>query len=296
MQDAWLDELDLADVNSRAILFGATETIRRLLAYAPYIMLYTRRGEQSTSGTIRRCTPQDTGCGHRVPAKPAPVRLRIAGNMCAAHHALTDMFRLFCSLLCASLLPFGAGAEVICALGSGVSSYDPKADQRPASDAMQLAGRMNAALAPTCLPRCPEIAIFRNTTAPNAMLVVTAEQAKFVYAPQFFATVYNNYGDGAIIAIIAHEYGHALDEVHPAGWMKSEWSRELRADAWAGCALAKNHLSSSDLAGALTAVAKYPPSHDANWSLRVPALRLGYVHCGGDGAKFDGAAGASRRR
>ncbi len=159
----------------------------------------------------------------------------------------------WCYLLIA-LLPFAANAEVLCALGSGASSYDAKADQRPTADAMQLAGRMNAALKPTCTPQCPQIAIYRNATAANAMLVVTDDQAKFVYAPQFFSSVYERYGDGAIIAIIAHLYGHALDETHPAGWMKSEWSRELRADAWAGCALAKSALSSNDLAEALTAV------------------------------------------
>src|ERR1700677_935349 len=135
---------------------------------------------------------------------------------------------LYC-LLCAFLLPFGASAEVLCARGSGASSYDANADQRPTSDAMQLAGRMNAALSPTCSPKCPQIAIYRNTTAPNAMLVVTADQAKFVYAPQFFAAVYDKYGDGAIIAIVAHLYGHALNEVHPASWMKNDWTPELRA-------------------------------------------------------------------
>ena len=204
---------------------------------------------------------------------------------------------LLCSLLCASLfclaLPFGANAEILCALGPGGSSYDSKADQRPTADAMQLAGRMNAALAPTCAPQCPEIAIYRNSTAPNAMLMVTADQAKFVYAPQFFSAVYDKYGDGAIIAMMAHEWGHALNEVHPADWMRSDWNAELRADAWAGCALAKGNLSSSDLGDALTAVAKYPPTSDSNWSLRLPALRLGYVHCGGDGSKFDSRAGAS---
>jgi hypothetical protein len=154
---------------------------------------------------------------------------------------------------------------------------------------MQLAGRMNAALAPTCSPECPQIAIFRNTTAPNAMLVVNADQAKFVYAPQFFSAVYDKYGDGAIIAIIAHEYGHALNEVHPANWMKSDWTPEIRADAWAGCALAKSDLRSNGLAEALTAVSKYPPFTHPSWSLRVPALRLGYTRCGGDGSRFDGS-------
>jgi hypothetical protein len=209
------------------------------------------------------------------------------------------MIRLACSRFCTALLtilsftlalPFGASAEVICALGAGASSYDAKGDERPTGDAMQLAGRMNAALSPTCTPQCPQIAIFRNATAPNAMLVVTADQAKFVYAPQFFAAVYDKYGDGAIIAIVAHLYGHALNEVHPASWMKSDWTPELGADAWAGCALAKSDLGANDLADALTAVAKYPPAAQSNWPPRVPALRLGYTHCGGDGSKFDVAS------
>ena len=204
------------------------------------------------------------------------------------------MGRPFCYLLCAALLPCGASAEVLCALGAGASSYDAKSDQRPTGDAMQLAGRMNAALSPTCTPQCPQIAIFRNTTAANAMLVVTADQAKFVYAPQFFAAIYDKYGDGAIIAIIAHLYGHALDEVHPASWMKSEGTVELRADAWAGCALAKSDLSSNDLAEALTAVSKYPPivhpGAQPSWAVRLSALRLGYVHCMGESSKFDSAA------
>jgi len=120
------------------------------------------------------------------------------------------MCRPLCYLLCASLLPFSANAEVVCALRSGAFSCDAKADQRLSGDAMQLAGRTNAALSPTCSPKRPQVAIYRNPTAANAMLVVTADQAKFVYAPQFFTVVYDQYGDGAIIAIIAHEYGHAL--------------------------------------------------------------------------------------
>jgi hypothetical protein len=202
----------------------------------------------------------------------------------------SDMRRLLCCLISASMISLAAGEEVLCALGPGASSYDAKADQRPTADAMQLAGRMNAALSPTCTPQCPQIAIYRNATAPNAMLVVSADQAKFVYAPQFFTAVYDRYGDGAIIAIIAHLYGHALDEVRPATWMKSEGTRELRADAWAGCALAKSDLSPGDLAEALNALSKYPPLTHPNWAMRLPALRLGYIHCMGDSSKFDNAA------
>jgi hypothetical protein len=122
---------------------------------------------------------------------------------------------LLCGLLCVTLLPLGAAAEVVCALGTGAASYNASADQRPTSDAMEMARRMNAILSPICSPKCPQIAIFRNATAANAMLIATPDQAKFVYAPQFFQTVYDTYGEGAVIAIIAHEFGHALDEINP---------------------------------------------------------------------------------
>jgi hypothetical protein len=198
------------------------------------------------------------------------------------------------ALLCALMLPAGAGAEVICALGPGASAYNASSDQRPTGDAMEMARRMNAAFTPLCSPKCPEIAVFRNPTAANAMLVVTPDQAKFVYAPKFFQTVYDNYGDGAIIAIIAHEFGHALDEIYPARF-KNSGTPELRADAWAGCALARIALTSNELTETLTGVSKYPSPAHPNWSLRLPAFRLGYTQCGGDGSKFDSGANGSKR-
>jgi hypothetical protein len=197
------------------------------------------------------------------------------------------MNRFLCALLLVATT--SASAEVICALGPATASYDPKMDQRPSADVMQMAKRLNTALSFSCSPKCPQIAILRNTTAPNAMLVVTPDQAKLVYAPQFFASVYDKYGDAAILAIITHEYAHALDEVYPAAWMSKTWSAELRADGWAGCALAKSNFSAKSLGEALTAVSKYPPLSHPAWTSRSAALRLGYVHCGGDGAKFDQA-------
>ena len=190
-------------------------------------------------------------------------------------------------LLSAFLLPFTANAQVMCAFGSGASSYNAYSDQRPSGDAMQLARQVNAALASACSPNCPTMAMFRNATAPNAMMITSSGKAKIVYAPQFFAVVYEKYGDGAIIAIIAHLAGHAIEVTSPAAWMKSSWTPELRADAWAGCALAGNSLSSSSLEAALTAVSMYPPASHQSWSLRIPALKLGYGQCGGDTSKFD---------
>jgi hypothetical protein len=189
--------------------------------------------------------------------------------------------------ICMVLLPIGLWADVICALGPGASSYNAYSDQRPTTDAMQLAGRVNAILTPLCSPKCPVISVFRNATASNAMLVVTASEAKIVYAPKFFTELYDSYGDGAIIAVIAHELGHALDETAPGKWMKSLATPELRADAWAGCALARSGLTIRALTEAVTALSKYPSAAHSSWGLRLTALRLGFSQCGGNPSNFD---------
>ena len=160
---------------------------------------------------------------------------------------------------------------------------------------MQLAGDVNAALTPLCRPNCPQIAVFRNETAPNAALIAANGDAKIVYAPQFFTAIYESSGDGAILAIIAHELGHALDETAPAAWIKRDWPVELRADAWAGCALAKATLSARGLREALTVLEKYPSPAHPGWSQRLPALRLGYTQCGGDAARFDGRSASHKQ-
>jgi|SRR5580658_1292243 hypothetical protein len=194
------------------------------------------------------------------------------------------------ALLCGLLLPFSAAAEIVCALGAGVASYNASADQRPTGDAMAMARRLNDALLPICSPKCPQIAIFRNSTAANAMLVVTPDEAKFVYSPQFFQSLYDSYGDGAIIAVIAHEFGHALDEIFPGKFGRGG-TPELRADAWAGCTLARVDISAVGLGEALTAMSKYPSPGNPAWSLRLAAFRLGYTQCGGGIPKFDSARG-----
>jgi len=192
-------------------------------------------------------------------------------------------------------LPMIASAETICALGPNAASYNTYSDQRPSADAMQLAGRVNTAITPICTPNCPQLPLFRNETAANTMLVAGTDNSKIVYSPKFFTTVYEAYGDGAIMMFIAHELGHALDETRPVDWVKRTWAPELRADAWAACILAKSNLNGRDLGDALTATAKYPsPAHPA-WSARLPVLRIGFTQCGGDGAAFDKAASSGKR-
>jgi hypothetical protein len=155
---------------------------------------------------------------------------------------------------------------------------------------MELAGRVNAALKTICAANCPETVLFRNSTAANAMLVAAAGQAKLVYAPQFFSAAYEALGDGAILGLIAHELGHALDDTLGAVWVKSDWPAELRADAWAGCTLARIDLSSTDLDASLSALAKYPPTARPGWKQRLPVLRSGFTQCGGASGKFDAAS------
>ena len=178
-------------------------------------------------------------------------------------------------------------SDVVCSLGPNLSSYKPAQDLSPTPDAMQLIRKVSAAYESVCLPKCPAVAIYRNPTAPNVILLAPSNgAAKLVYAPPFFSTVYGQFGEGAILALVGHVYGHAIDETVPSNWMKKGWSAEIRADAWTGCALAKINPDSNGLTGALTALQKYPPTAQASWLERSSAVRTGYVYCGGDSAKL----------
>lgn len=191
----------------------------------------------------------------------------------------------------AAALVMPLNAEIVCALGPA-ASYKPASDQRPTSDAMQLANKVNAAVKTICGAQCPTMALFRNATAPNAMLVNDAGQGKLVYSPQFLSAAYDSFGDSGIVAVIAHEVGHALDATMGAAWIKKTWTPELRADAWAGCILARIDAAKLDpapgnLQPSLSALAKYPAPSQSSWNLRLPVLRTGYTQCGGSASRFD---------
>jgi hypothetical protein len=197
---------------------------------------------------------------------------------------------LLCSL-CAFCVPplllCAAANQILCSLGPGTSNYNTYSDERPTPDAMELAGKVNGGLGAICRPNCPTMSMFRNTSAPNLMLVVASGQAKIVYKPEFFTTVYETYGDGGILALIAHEVGHAMDANGAAKWMKPAWSPELRADAWAGCAFSRVSLSAGELRAGLSALKKFPSPAHPDWAVRGPVLRAGYMECGGDVSKWD---------
>jgi hypothetical protein len=184
------------------------------------------------------------------------------------------------------LLPASPNHQIICALGPNTSTYKPASDERPTGDAMELAGRLNAAVKSICGSRCPAVALFRNPSAGGVMFIANGDQARLVYAPAFFASIHDAAGDAGVLALMAHELGHGLDDVLGAAWVKNTWTPELRADGWAGCVFAKSGTSGRELAAALAILAKYPAASHPAWKIRLPAIRTGYTGCGGDGTTF----------
>jgi hypothetical protein len=176
--------------------------------------------------------------------------------------------------------------QVICTLGPDANSYNAYSDQSPSPDAMELSRPVNASLAALCRPNCPTVQLFRNPTAANSMVVVSDGKTKILYNPDFFTRVYEAHGDAAIQAILAHELGHAIDAATQVVWVKREWSSELRADAWTGCALARLNLTPRATKVALTALSTYAPAAAAEWPTRLQVLRVGYKECGGDPSKL----------
>jgi hypothetical protein len=175
-----------------------------------------------------------------------------------------------------------AGPEIVCRLGPAQPVYNAYSDQSSSGDALELAGKVNAALVSSCRPRCPRISMFRNPTASNLMLIRAADETKLVYKPEFFTTVYESEGDGGVLALLAHEVGHAIDgAAPPPSWMKSNWSAELRADAWAGCALARMSLGSRSVQAGFRTLSNYPSPAHFEWNARLSVLQLGYTQCGG---------------
>lgn len=222
-------------------------------------------------------------------AAPALCRLAKAPVLLAA-------FLLPIAALPITVLPLIAAAtDIVCTLGTATAAYKESQDEKP-RDMTNIIHRVDDAFRPFCLPKCPKAALLRNATAPNLMLLVTVEGAKMVYSPQFFAGVYGKYGESGLIALLAHVYGHAIDETTPSNWIPTNWNPELRADAWAGCVLAKTSLAPGAITSALSAMAMSPPTSQPAWGPRVPAVRLGFTHCGGATATFDAASSGTKAK
>ena len=172
-----------------------------------------------------------------------------------------------------------AYGQVMCSLGPGQSMYTPYRDQPPTSRAAIELARIYSLLCPR---GCGGYILVSNDTVSNAMAqVIGSGQTKIAYASRFMNQIAQQYGLGATFGILAHEFGHHIDFHTTPPWMNNSWSRELKADAWAGCALARAAVGTEQIQNALRAIAAYPSPSHPGWPQRNQAVRLGFVNCGG---------------
>ena len=194
--------------------------------------------------------------------------------------ARTLRFLSFVTALCV-LFGGSADAQLMCSLGAlpGSRGYNPYYDQQPSGRASVEMQRIYATLCPS---GCGFSLLVSNSTVPNAMAMVTGPgQSKIAYSPGFMNYIAQRYGGGATFGILAHEFGHHIDFHSTPPWMNNSWSRELKADAWAGCALARTGLGTGQIENALGAIAAYPSATHPGWPQRLQAVRTGFVNCGG---------------
>ena len=188
---------------------------------------------------------------------------------------------LFVSLLSTvALLSVRAQAQVLCTLGAAATPYESMADM-PAGAATQADVKKLKSL--LCPKGCGKLFLFANQTTPNTATVTDgAGASKITYSPGFVKSVQSNYGPVATLGIFAHDLGHHLEATgnRPA-WMQSSWDSEARADAWAGCAMAKAELKPSGLQAVLLVLSEYPSAKHPAWSARRPVITEGYKACGG---------------
>lgn len=184
---------------------------------------------------------------------------------------------MFCAITCGS-----AYGQLMCSLGAmmpGQQGYNPYLDQPPAPRAAnELASIYNM----LCPAGCGSYVLVSNHTVPNAMAqAIGWGQTKIGYASGFMNHVAQRFGFGATFGILAHEFGHHIDFHTTPVWMNNSWSRELKADSWAGCALARANVGTDQIQNALRAIAAYPSPSHPGWPQRIQAVQSGFVACGG---------------
>jgi hypothetical protein len=184
------------------------------------------------------------------------------------------------SIAGAALLPVSAHAQVLCALGPAQQPYDSMADMPASAAALAEVKKLKSLL---CPKGCGKVFLFANATTPNTATVTDGRGAsKIAYSPGFVSSAQATYGPIATFGIFAHDLGHHLEATgNKTAWMKESWDGELRADAWAGCAMAKAELTPSRLQAVLLTLSVYPSARHPDWSARRAVITEGYKQCGG---------------
>src|SRR4029079_16171777 len=192
---------------------------------------------------------------------------------------MNKMLRASLLSISALLLSSQAEAQLLCTLGPA-TPYDPMADMPPSAGAKADFTKVTALL---CPKGCGKLLLFSNATTPKTAIVTDgAGVSKMAYSPSFANSIRSNFGPIATFGIFAHGVGHHLDATGTkAAWMKDSWDAELRADAWAGCGMAKANLSPSRLQAVLLALSTYPSPHHPSWEVRRAVITEGFKSCGG---------------
>ena len=175
-----------------------------------------------------------------------------------------------------------AKAQAMCSLGPTAGQpYNAHLDRPPSSRALQELQAIYLAICPPPLG-CGNYVLFSNPTAPTIMWTpVRPGYSKFVYNSVLLNQLAIQYGVGASFGVLAHAFGHHIDFNTTPAWMNDSWSSELRADAWAGCALARTGVGTGQIENALVAIAAFPVPGSPGWPQRQLAVRTGFISCGG---------------
>ena len=186
------------------------------------------------------------------------------------------------------------------ALAQGVCQsgfiYNSACDRNPQPKYVSVASRVAQAL---CNGYC-NIDLVENPTVSSLALsrpaAVATGRDVISYEPNFLANVYRQLGDNGVFGVIAHEVGHIIDSRTRAAFMMPAWGGELRADAWAGCALARAGLTTVETSQVLLSISQFPTHTHPAWNLRIPALNAGYQGCGGAGELVSTEKKSEKRR
>lgn len=187
-------------------------------------------------------------------------------------------------LACAALAlaaPAPAFAQqVVCQLGRpGPRGYVVELDQTASPRAINQLRTIQHVL---CGTECGVAHVFRNSTSHTVMVERLGEYvSKIVYNPGHLNQAAGQFGIDAMFGLFAHAFGHHMEAIEPADWMPDDWGPELRADAWAGCAMARAELSGTVVKRALAALEKFPAAEHPPWPARLDAIRFGYARCAG---------------
>ena len=176
--------------------------------------------------------------------------------------------------------PDARAQGLVCSLGAATPNYSPGTDQAASPATSKDVKRIITLL---CPKGCGRVGLVKNASASN-MLAMNGGNGnyKIAYNSAFLERVQRVYGPDATFGILAHEVGHHVDmNGNPAAWMDLSWNSEVRADAWAGCALAKAGMKTEGLKAALRAAVSSFSNADPVWESRSFALQRGYESCGG---------------